>query len=179
MAPLPPDHRSANLSIFPIFQGGALKDRADDDEPAIVEWTPRLVAAFLADAAEVLHGLHEVEGHEALANCPKLAHPGQCMHTGVRGTAHFRPCSPRAMAQVQTTLRWLQWLDDDVQCLAWDRANGRPWKAVAYARGIDRSTAWRRWTCAMTTISARLNAANDATLLQHREARRPPDDPVD
>jgi hypothetical protein len=54
-----------------------------------------------------------------------------------------------------------------------------PWKAIAHARGIDRSTAWRRWTCAMITIAARLNAESDATTLQHREAIRPSADPVD
>jgi hypothetical protein len=77
------------------------------------------------------------------------------------------------VAQIQVALRWLQWLDQDVRSLAWDRANGMPWKAIAHARGIDRSTAWRRWTCAMVTIAARLNAENEATTLQHREVIRP------
>ena len=176
MAP-PPDHRSANLSIFPIFQGGALKDRADDDEPAIVEWTPRLVAAFLADAAQGLRRLQNADIDEVLKTCPKVLHQVLSIQAAAASTSP--PSSPRAVAQAQAALRWLQWLDDDLGSLAWDRANGMPWKAIAHARGFDRSTAWRRWTCAKVTIAARLNATNDATLLQHREAIRPPDDPVD
>jgi hypothetical protein len=145
--------------------------------PDAIEWTPRLVAAFLADAAQGLRRLQNADIDEVLKTCPKVLHQGLCTPAPA-GNAP-RTSSPRAVAQAQAALRWLQWLDDDVQCLAWDRANGRPWKAIAHTHGIDRSTAWRRWTCAMITIAARLNAANDATPSQHREAIRPPDDPVD
>ena len=34
----------------------------------------------------------------------------------------------------------------------------RPWKAITWEVGCDRTTAWRRWTLALTKIASRLNA---------------------
>jgi hypothetical protein len=147
-----------------------------ETSPKAIAWTPRLVAAFLADAAQMLRHLQNTDIDEVLKTCPKVLYRPSIQ--AAAGSAS-PPLSPRIVAQIQVALRWLQWLDQDVRSLAWDRANGMPWKAIAHARGIDRSTAWRRWTCAMITIAARLNAANDATPSQHHEAVRPPDDPVD
>ena len=126
--------------------------------PIPIEWTPRLVAAFLADAAQRHGSLGERELPETLKTWSKVTHPGLDMHFDAKRASRSRPLSPRAMAQRKAALCWLQWLDDDVQRMAWDRANGRPWKAIAHAHGVDRSTAWRRWTCAMVMIAARLNA---------------------
>ena len=33
-----------------------------------------------------------------------------------------------------------------------------PWKAITFEFGCDRTTAWRRWTLALTKIASRLNA---------------------
>jgi hypothetical protein len=120
-----------------------LSSQPREQHPSIVRdrWTPRLVAAFLADAAEAYRYPNQL-------NVPR-----------------------EAGSQIQKPLSWLCWLDDDIQKIAFDRACGVPWKAIAHARGINRSTAWRHWTCAMTAIAARLNAAGDATTLQHRETR--------
>jgi hypothetical protein len=168
--------RTRRAMTAPAHQEGQAPS-GHESSPNAIEWTPRLVAAFLADAAQRLRRLQNAEIEELYKACPEVLH--QVLN--IQATAGDAPCpsSRRAVAQTRAALRWLQWLDQDVRCLAWDRANGRPWKAVAHARGIDRSTAWRRWTCAMFTIAARLNAANDATPSQHREAIRPPDDPVD
>ena len=67
------------------------------------------------------------------------------------------PPTARAIDQMDCTLPWLRWLDGDDQKLVWERANGRRWKAIAGTRGIDRSTAWRRWSYAVHVIAARLN----------------------
>ena len=42
--------------------------------------------------------------------------------------------------------------------LIWLRAARVPWKAITWEFGCDRTTAWRRWTLALTKIAARLNA---------------------
>ena len=42
--------------------------------------------------------------------------------------------------------------------LVWLRAARVPWKAITFEFGCDRTTAWRRWTLALTKIASRLNA---------------------
>jgi hypothetical protein len=56
------------------------------------------------------------------------------------------------------TMLWLRWLEIEDAKLVWERAGGRPWKIIAHRWGIDRSTAWRRWTYALVTIAAKLNS---------------------
>jgi hypothetical protein len=101
----------------------------------ITEWTPQLVATCLLEAARTFQRTDP----EALSTFPILP-----------------TAAGRAKPALQA-LRWLQWLDALEGQIAWARANGRPWKAIAHRHGIDRTTAWRRWTCAMVMIAARLN----------------------
>ena len=108
---------------------------------------------------------------DAFETWPATIHQVRCAPTDEDDASP--PQTAHALDQMHAALMWLRWLDADLQRIAWDRANSRPWKAIAHEHGIDRTTAWRRWTCAMITIAARLNAVNDATTLQHQDTPRP------
>ena len=112
-------------------------------------WTPRLVAAVLAEAAEEHRRLNQLDSAREVDS------------------------------ENMNALSWLGWLEGDMRAIAFERACGVPWKTIAHARSVDRSTAWRHWTCAMVAIASRLNATSDATPLQHRQTGRQSVDPID
>jgi hypothetical protein len=66
--------------------------------------------------------------------------------------------SPAAISRFEQTLDWVLWIEESERRLVWSRAARVPWKQISYELGCDRSTAWRRWQLALTTIAARLNA---------------------
>jgi hypothetical protein len=62
-------------------------------------------------------------------------------------------------------LRWLRWLELDETRLVWLRAEGVRWKLICARFGIGRTTAWYRWSGALTKIAARLNSGAEDRLL--------------
>lgn len=139
-----------------------------------VHWTPKLVEAYLAEAADTLRRLPEERVQTARSSWPPIVHEA-CDAYGWEA-AETRPGPPAAKAidQMDRTLLWLRWLDREDQKLVWDRACGLPWKAITHKYGFDRSTGWRRWTYALVTIAARLNAEFVATPLQHHPMQHLP-----
>jgi hypothetical protein len=123
-------------------------------------WTPRLVEAFLADAADTLRRLPE-HGVRGYFNMWAGIIQGAVEAGGV---TRLVP-SPSEIDQMDSVLQWLNWVERDDRRIVWDRANGRPWKAIAKDHGVERTTIWRHWTYALVTIAARLNAGAE---IQHR-----------
>ena len=66
--------------------------------------------------------------------------------------------SPAAITRLEQTFDWVLWIEEPERKLVWSRAARVPWKVIAGEMGCDRTTAWRRWQLALTTIAARLNA---------------------
>lgn len=129
-------------------------------------WTPRLVEAYLAEAADTLRRLPEPRSQRYRNNWPEIVRGSVQINCSVVGLTHPNP-SPLAIDQMEATVLWLRWLAPAAQKIVWDRANGHPWKAIAFNYGIDRTTAWRHWSSALVMIAARLNGASDATTMQH------------
>lgn len=75
-------------------------------------------------------------------------------------------------ASHQSLLRCVERLDPFKRTVVLARASGARWKDIAERHGIDRTTAWRRWSIAIASITARLNAEADAATLQHRSERQ-------
>jgi hypothetical protein len=127
-------------------------------------WTPTIVEAFLAEAADTLRRLpeHTVQGY--FNKWPEIVPAG----TDAGRMTRLVP-SPSAIDQMDSVLLWLRWLERDDRRLVWQRANGRPWKAIAKDYGVDRAAAWRRWVYALVTIAARLNVATKN--VQHIEQK--------
>ncbi|MDB5407746.1 MAG: uncharacterized protein JWL84_2658 [Rhodospirillales bacterium] len=137
-----------------------------------IHWTPRLVEAYVAEAAVTLHCLPEQRVQGYVNTWPEIQSDA-CDTDGVADRpTRFTP-SPNAIDQMDRVLLWLRWLKRDDQRIVWERAKRRPWKDIAHEHGADRSTVWRRWTYALVTIAARLNASADAALLQQRTVQHP------
>ena len=130
-------------------------------------WTPKMVAVYLEEAADTLRRLpnHRVGGYASA--WPEIVRDYWEAFGWHDAEVRPIPPSPKAIDQMDETLRWLWWLEPDQARLVWARSTGKPWKVIAYDYGIDRTTAWRRWTYALVTIAARLNSGGTATLLQH------------
>ncbi len=143
-----------------------------------MHWTPRLVEAYLAEAADTLRRLPEQRVQGYVSAWPEIIRDAWEAYGWAEGPTRPGPPTARAIDQMDVTLLWLRWLDRDDQKIVWDRANRRPWKAIAFDHGIDRSTAWRRWTYGLVTIAARLSAQSVATPSQHFSVQHPPRDLV-
>lgn len=65
--------------------------------------------------------------------------------------------SAAAITRLEQTFGWVLWIEESERKLVWSRAARVPWKVIAGEMGCDRTTAWRRWQLALTTIAARLN----------------------
>jgi hypothetical protein len=130
-----------------------------------------MVAVYLEDAADTLRRLPNRRVGGYVSAWPEIVHDYWEAFGWHDAEVRPIPPSPKAIDQMDETLRWFWWLERDEARLVWARSTGKPWKVIAHQFGIDRTTAWRRWTCALITIVARLNAGGGATLLQHRGAQ--------
>jgi hypothetical protein len=130
-------------------------------------WTPKMVAVYLEEAADTLRRLPNRRVGGYVSAWPEIVRDYWEAFGWHDAEVRPIPPSPKAIDQMDETLRWLWWLERDEARLVWDRSTGKPWKVIAYDYGIDRTTAWRRWTYGLITIAARLNAGDVATPLQH------------
>lgn len=125
-------------------------------------WTPKMVAVYLEEAADTLRRLPPVKVRGYVTTWPPIVRDYWEAFGWDEVRVRLGPPSAKAIDQMDRTLLWLRWLDVADHRLVWSRACGRPWKAIAHEFGCDRTTAWRRWTYAMITIAARLNAREKA-----------------
>ncbi len=120
-------------------------------------WTPKLVAAYLEEAADTLKRLPEKRIQGYFSAWPPIVRDFWEAYGWDEAEARPGPPSARAIDRMDKTLDWLRWLERDEAKLVWERAGGRPWKYIAHDFQIDRTTAWRRWTYALITIATKLN----------------------
>jgi len=131
------------------------------------EWTPKRVEVELQEAADTMRKLPRPRVAGFFNTWPEVMRSSWEAY-GWDGDATARGfATPREVTRMEAVMVWLRWLERDEQKIVWARANGKPWKVIAYEHGIDRTTAWRRWTCALVTIAARLNGEADRKVLQH------------
>ena len=78
----------------------------------------------------------------------------------------FGPPHPAAIDRKHEAFGWLSWLEPDEARIVWLRAEDVRWKIIAGRFGMDRSTAWRRWVCALVKVASRLNGAGATKTLQ-------------
>ena len=134
-------------------------------------WTPKMVAVYLEEAADTLRRLPDRRVGGYVSAWPEIVRNYWEAFGWHDAEVRPIPPSPRAIDQMDETLRWLCWLEPDQARLVWARSTGKPWKLIAHEHSIDRTTAWRRWSYALVTIAARLNAGKSATPLQHPGAQ--------
>lgn len=120
-------------------------------------WTPKLVAVSLEEAADTLRRLPDPRLQGYWSSWPVIVRDFWEAYGWNDVRVRPSPPSPAAIDRMDEVLPWLQWLEPDDARLVWQRANGRPWKLIAYEFGVNRTTAWRRWTFAVILIATKLN----------------------
>jgi Domain of unknown function (DUF6362) len=97
-------------------------------------WTPDLVAARLAEAADVLARLPAESARGFYDLWPKLVgEPSR--------RARPAEAAPEAIDRMDEAIGWLMWLEPEERRLVWLRAEGLPWKRITHRLRIGRTSA--------------------------------------
>ncbi|MBF0171470.1 MAG: hypothetical protein HQK87_10370 [Nitrospinae bacterium] len=140
----------------------------------VAEWTPKLVADRLEEAASTLRRLPVagLKPREYGNSWPTVIHDAMEAYGWNEAVAPLGPPSAEAITRMDEAMEWLRWLDQEQVRLVWLRATRIPWKLIEVRFACDRSTAWRKWTVALNRIASRLEAKREK-VLQHQEERQP------
>jgi hypothetical protein len=120
-------------------------------------WSADDVADRFEEAFRTLRKLPPVTVRGYFNTWPAVLHSAREIAFMEAEPMRIRP-SPAAIGRMEETLDWIVWIEEAERRLVWQRAARVPWKQISYELGCDRTTAWRRWQLALTTIAARLNA---------------------
>lgn len=121
------------------------------------DWTADDVADHFAEAFRTLRKLPLVKVQGYFGTWPQILRSAREIAAMEPEPMRVWP-SAAAITRLEQTFGWLLWIEEAERKLVWSRAARVPWKVIAGEMGCDRTTAWRRWQLALTTIAARLNA---------------------
>jgi hypothetical protein len=131
-------------------------DCTDQRSVDMAEWTIETVADRFIEAAQTAHRLPPVRVQGYFTCWPAIKRmPWETL--GAEPRVYRFPPDPAAIDRMLETMRWVQWLEEEQRHLVWMRAQRYPWKKICHRFGCDRTTAWRRWETALTTVAVRLN----------------------
>lgn len=124
------------------------------------KWNPKMVAARLEEAAEVLKRLPVVGPQQVQSTWPPIIQEFWEAY-GWNDTKMRRgPPTPDAITRMDECMTWLQWLERDQMQLVWAKAERFPWKTILSRCGMGRTKAWGFWMAALLEIATRLNTKN-------------------
>ena len=121
------------------------------------EWTGEAVADHFEEAVRTLRKLPPVRVTGYFNAWPEVLRSAKEIAAMEPEPMRILP-STGAITRLERTFDWMLWITVEERKLIWLRAARVPWKAITWEFGCDRTTAWRRWTLALTKIAARLNA---------------------
>lgn len=121
-------------------------------------WTGEAVADHFEEAVRTLRKLPPVRVTGYFNAWPEVLRSAKEIAAMEPEPMRVLP-STSAITRLERTFDWMLWITVEERKLIWLRAARVPWKAITWEFGCDRTTAWRRWTLALTKIAARLNAA--------------------
>ena len=124
---------------------------------AEAEWTGETVADHFEEAARTLRKLPPVRVTGYFNAWPEVLRSAKEIAGMEPEPMRVRPGAD-AITRLEQTFDWMLWISVEERKLIWLRAARVPWKAITFEFGCDRTTAWRRWTLALTKIASRLNA---------------------
>ena len=124
---------------------------------AEAEWTGEAVAEHFEEAVRTLRKLPPVRVTGYFNAWPEIQRSAKEIAAMEPEPMRVLP-STSAVTRLERTFDWMLWITVEERKLIWLRAARVPWKAITWEFGCDRSTAWRRWTLALTKIASRLNA---------------------
>ena len=124
---------------------------------AEAEWTGETVADHFEEAVRTLRKLPPVRVTGYFNAWPEVLRSAKEIAAMEPQPMRVLP-STGAITRLERTFDWMLWITVEERKLIWLRAARVPWKAITFEFGCDRTTAWRRWTLALTKIASRLNA---------------------
>lgn len=124
---------------------------------AEAEWTDDTVADHFEEAVRTLRKLPPVRVTGYFNAWPEVLRSAKEIAAMEPQPMRVLP-STGAITRLERTFDWMLWITVEERKLIWLRAARVPWKAITFEFGCDRTTAWRRWTLALTKIASRLNA---------------------
>jgi len=124
---------------------------------AEAEWTGDTVADHFEEAVRTLRKLPPVRATGYFNAWPEVLRSAKEIAAMEPEPMRVLPGAD-AITRLEQTFDWMLWISVEERKLIWLRAARVPWKAITFEFGCDRTTAWRRWTLALTKIASRLNA---------------------
>jgi hypothetical protein len=137
-----------------------------------VRWTAKAVADRLEEAARTLRRLPPVKVRGYISTWPPTIRDFWEAFGWNAVEVRLGPPAPDAIDRMDESLAWLHVLEPDEVRLVWLRAEGVRWKSIAHRFGMDRSTAWRHWSCALIKIAAHPNSTRATKTLQQDSTRQ-------
>ena len=134
-------------------------------------WTPTTVADAIEEAAQTLRRLPPVRVRGCFNTWPPVIRDFWEAFGWNAAEVRLGPPTPDAIDRMDEALRWLLCLEPDEVRLVWLRAEGVRWKSISHRFGMDRSTAWRHWSCALIKIAAHLNGMHATKTSQQKGLR--------
>ncbi|WP_298219954.1 DUF6362 family protein [Halothiobacillus sp.] len=121
----------------------------------MTDWTPDIVAARFAEAAETARRLPPAKVQGYFNVWPTLLRmaPEQKPNDDER---HFPP-TPAAVERMLEAMRWMQMLDVDSRHIVWMRADHFEWSQIAKRAGSTVRTVQRRRNMALSQLTENLN----------------------
>lgn len=136
-----------------------------------VRWTAKAVADRLDEAAQTLRRLPPVRVRGYISTWPPTIRDFWEAFGWNAVEVRLGPPAPDAIDRMDESLAWLHVLDPNEVRLVWLRAEGVRWKSISHRFGMDRSTAWRHWSCALIKIAAHLNGMRATKTSQQNRLR--------
>jgi len=121
------------------------------------EWTPSLVEARLAEAADVLKRLPGERIRGYFNTWPQIVAEFSDLVGQEPPRLRRPPPQPDAISRMEGTLSWTHGLDPTDAKIVWLRAGGERWKVICWKVGMVRSAANEHWLYALCVIAWRLN----------------------
>ena len=121
------------------------------------DWTVVDVQARFIEAVETAHRLPSarVQGYVNVWQALLRAAPER--QAAEIGVYHVQP-TPDAIDRMMETMRWMQWLDQDLRHLVWMRADRYEWNEISKRFGCAVRTAQRRQNIALSIVAEHLNS---------------------
>lgn len=132
-------------------------DRPRRQDPDEMIWTPKLVEARLAEAADVLLRLPSPHWQGYFNTWPDYFYEFADLVGQEPRQTSLPPPSPAEISCMEETLTWTIGLDPIDGRIVWLRAYRIPWKTICWKVGLQRSAANERWQYGLCVIAMKLN----------------------
>lgn len=122
-------------------------------------WTPALVEALLAEAADTLRRLPDREARfrAGLGSAwPDVVRDAATAYGAEGVRLRLGPPAPAAIDRLEGVISWLAWLNEPQRRIAWAVASGFTVARLARQIGCHRNTVANRHAAAMRLIAGRL-----------------------